>query len=375
LSTPAHTDRKIRVAMIGHRGIPATYGGVERHVEELATRLVALGFEVIVYCRSGYTPRMREYRGIRIIRLPTINQKHLEMIAHTFLCVLDLLLRRRVDIVHIHSVDPALLTLPAGLAAKTVVTSHGQAYRREKWGAFAKAMSLWAERVFTRWADGAISVSKTLRKYYKEKYGRDVTYIPNGVTISEPSGWNELESLGLAPNRYVLYVGRLVPTKGAHMVIEAFGGLETDLTVAIAGGSSHTSEYVARLERMRNERVLLLGYQYGTALQQLYENCRLFIMPSQIEGLPITLLEAMSYGRPILFSDIPENMEAAEGVGVSFRSGDVADLREKMQYCLDHPDELRELALKARERVIRDYTWDHVADEHAKFYRELLSKS
>jgi glycosyltransferase involved in cell wall biosynthesis len=358
--------------MIGHRGIPATYGGVERHVEELATRLVSLGFEVYVYCRSNYTPPMKDFRGVRLVRLPTINQKHVEMIFHTFLCVLHLLVRR-VDVIHVHSVDPALLTRLAQLGGKVVVTSHGQAYRREKWGRFAKAMSQWAERVFTRYADGAISVSKTLRKYYGDKYGREVTYIPNGVNLVEPSGWDEVEKLGLAPGGYVLYVGRLVPTKGAHMVIEALQGIETDVKLAIAGGSSHTSEYVDRLRKHENDRVRLLDYQYGVALQQLYENCRLFVLPSEIEGLPITLLEAMSYGRPILFSDIPENMEAAEGVGVSFRSGDIDDLREKLQYCLDHSEEIKDLGLKARERVTQDYAWDRIADQTAEVYREVLT--
>ncbi len=369
------TDRKIRIAMIGHRGIPATYGGVERHVEELAARLVPLGFEITVYCRSNYTPPMKEHRGIRIIRLPTINQKHLEMIVHTFMCLTHLLVVRPVDIIHIHSVDPALLAPMARLGARVVVTSHGQAYRRQKWGRFAKAMSQWAERVFTRWADGAISVSKTLKEYYRVRYGRDVMYIPNGVALSEPSGQEEIEKLGLSPEGYILYVGRLVPTKGAEFLIEAFEGMQTDLKLAIAGGSSHTSDYVARLHTHRSDSVVFLGYQYGQALQQIYENCRLFVLPSEIEGLPITLLEAMSFGKPILFSDIPENLEAAEGVGISFRSADAADLREKMEYSLNHIDELREMGGRARERVVTDYNWDRIAEQHAALYRNLLSAS
>lgn len=357
------------MAMIGLRGIPATYGGVERHVEELATRLVHLGFDVTVYCRSNYTPPQEDYRGIQLVRLPTINQKHLEMIVHTFLCVLHLTFVRRVDLIHIHSVDPALLTPLAKLGGTVIVTSHGQAYRREKWGTTAKAMSRSAEWIFLRLADGAVSVSRTLREYYRRKYGRTVTYIPNGVNLVERSGTDRLEQLGLTPNGYILYVGRLVPTKGAHFAIEALQGVDTDLKLAIAGGSSHTSEYVQRLERYRSDQVLLLGYQYGEAIQQLYENCRLFVIPSQIEGLPITLLEAMSYGRPILYSDIPENVEAADGVGVSFRSADVEDLREKLRYCLDHPEELEELGRRARERVARDYSWDDIAAKHAELYR------
>jgi len=360
--------------MIGHRGIPATYGGVERHVEELATRLVPKGFEVLVFCRSGYTPPMKDYRGVRLVRLPTINEKHLEMIVHTLLCVLYLVFVRRVDLIHIHSTDPALLTPLAKLGGKVIVTSHGQAYRRQKWGRFAKAMSRWAERTFVRWADGAISVSQTLRDYYKRTYGRTVTYIPNGVTAVEVFASDEIEKFGLSPNGYVLYVGRLVPTKGAHMAIEAFHQTETDLKLAIAGGSSHTSNYVSRLKRHENDRVRLLGYQYGATLQQLYRHCRLFVLPSAIEGLPITLLEAMSFGCPILFSDIPENLEAARGVGVSFRSGDVADLKEKLRYCLDHPDELEEMGKRARERVLKDYHWDDIVQRHAEFYRSVLAQ-
>ena len=188
--------KPLRIAMIGLKGIPATYGGVERHVEELATRLAARGHDVTVFCRSFYTPKMKEYKGVKIVRLPTIVTKHLEMIVHTFISIIYLLFKK-YDIVHIHSVDPAILTPLLKIRHRVVITSHGLAYKIQKWGKLAKTVSQFAETIFIKYAGAAICVSKTLKKYYMGKYGREITYIPNGVAISEGVNDNLLTDFGL----------------------------------------------------------------------------------------------------------------------------------------------------------------------------------
>lgn len=358
--------------MVGFRGIPATYGGVEKHVEELAPRLVQRGHEVIAFCRPHYTPSLKTFKGVRIVRLPTLNQKHVEMSLHTLLSIQAC--PTSIDLLHIQSVDPALFALLGKLKLPVVATSHGQAYRREKWGRLSQGMSKLAERSFIAHTDARISVSKTLKHYYEQTYSTQVTYIPNGVNSIDTKYSNFIEPFGLKPDGYILFVGRLIPTKGPGLLVEAYKKLDPDVKLAIVGGSSHTSEYEKALKQHASEKIYFLGYQYAETLWQLFQDCRLFVFPSEIEGLPITLLEAMSFGKPILFSDIPENLEAAEGVGISFRNKDPEDLQEKIQYCFAHPEEMQALGQKAKERVRAEYDWDQVADAHDRLYRRLLCR-
>ena len=363
--------RKLRIAMIGLRGIPATYGGVERHVEELATRLVKKGHDVTVFCRSHYTPKMKEYKGVKIIRLPTIVQKHFEMIVHALFAVIYILFRQ-YDIVHVQSVDPALLTPLLKIRHKVVVTSHGQGYRRvDKWGMFAKAISKLAEKIFIKYSDAAISVSKTLKDFYMGKYGREVVYIPNGISIKECENADFLKKFGLEKNGYILYVGRLIPTKGSGLLIEAYKKLKTDLKLVIVGGSSHTDGYELELRKNADGKIIFLGYQYGEALNQLYANCKLFVFPSQIEGLPIVLLEALSFGVPVIFSDIPEDMEIAGGIATPFKNGDINDLYRKINEFLHDPNNGERLAKEAKEYVAKNYNWDMVVKQTEAVYNSI----
>ncbi|RJQ18376.1 MAG: glycosyltransferase [Nitrospiraceae bacterium] len=365
--------QKLKIAMIGVRGIPATYGGVEKHVEELAVRLVGRGHHVTVFCRSFYTPQIKDYKGVKIIRLPTINQKHLEMIVHTVMSALYIAFKR-FDIVHVHSIDPALVT-PLRLfknRRKIVVTSHGQAYRRDKWGRLAKNISKMAEKISMKYSDAIVSVSRTLKQYYKETYGRDIVYIPNGVEIIEVVNDDVLKKFGLTMKGYILFVGRLIPTKGCDFLIEAYNSLKTDLKLVIVGGSSHTDEYELKLKGMANENVMFAGYQYGENLWQLYAHCKLFVFPSEIEGLPIVLLEALSFGVPVVFSDIPENMEVAQGIAISFKNTDVNDLSVKIQDFLTDPSEGEELAVKARGVIEKKYNWDSIVDQTEVLYNSIL---
>jgi glycosyltransferase involved in cell wall biosynthesis len=362
----------MHVVMVGCRGIPATYGGVEKAVEELAVRLVRRGHQVTVLCRRHYTPKMSAYENVRLVRLPTIREKHVEMIVHTVLSALYLSVQS-CDLVHVHSVEPALVTPFLRWFHPVVATSHGQTYRRDKWGRVFRSLCRLAERVFIAVPDKCTAVSRTLSTYYAQTYGRTVEYIPNGVTPQEPAGPELLKQFGLEPDNYILFVGRLLATKGPKLLIDAYNRIKPGLKLVIAGGSSHTARYERLLRQEANGDILFLGYQYGANLRALYSHCRVFVFPSYIEGLPLVLLEALSFLRAVVYSDIPENREIADGLGIPFRCGSVDDLAEKLQYALSDakPGEAPRRAVP--ERLSGEYNWDRVVNEYIRVYRETLA--
>jgi glycosyltransferase involved in cell wall biosynthesis len=362
----------MKIAFIGQRGIPARFGGVEKHVEELGTRLAARGHQVVAYTRWNYNKFTGLYKGIHVISRPAIPQKHTEMISHTFISLLDLM-DKDIDIIHIHSVDLGGRRIIKKNKTKVVVTSHGQAYRREKWGPVAKWASRLAERAFICFPDSRIVVSKTLKKYYEQTYNRNVFYIPNGIDIHSENNNECLAQWDLSKDNYVLFVGRIMPTKGCDRLVEAFKRVETDKKLVCVGGSSYTDAYYEKLKDSADTRTIFLGYQYGQELVELYSNAYCVVIPSEIEGLALTLLEAMSYGKCVIYSDIPENVEVAEGVGIPFHTRNIDDLAEKMTYALEHPAYCNELGAKARERVRKEYDWDKITDQTEQVYKSLFT--
>ncbi len=357
--------------MVGTIGIPATYGGVERHVEELYTRLAARGHQVTVFCRSFYSEQKGVYKGIRLLRLPTIRTKHLENAVHTSLAS-ALTLVQGYDLVHYHAMGPALFSpIPRLRGMRTVVTLHGLDWQREKWGPLARSVLRLGERVAFHLPDATIAVSKTMTEYFATRYRRRACYIPNGVNIPVPRPAELLHSLGLEPGRYILFAAKLSPEKGAHYLLDAFRQVPTDRTLVIAGGSRHSDRYIASLRRAAPPNTLFLGFVWGEVLQALFSHAYLFVQPSTIEGLAISVLEAMSYARCVLCSDIPENREAIGDCGVSFHNRDVADLARKLSSLLANPTQVRDLGLRARQRVAREYNWDQVADKTEQLFESL----
>jgi len=215
-------------------------------------------------------------------------------------------------------------------------------------------------------------VSKTLKKYYEEKYNREVIYIPNGIEANLINSTACLTKWGLSKGEYFLFVGRIIPTKGCDNLVEAFKRVKTDKKLVFVGGSSYTDDYYKRLKSKADKRTIFLGYQYGRELTELYSNAYCFIIPSEIEGLAITLLEAMSYGKCVIYSDIPENAEVAEDVGISFCNKDSNDLANKIKFALQNPSYCEELGAKARERVRQVYDWDKIVDQTEEVYKSLF---
>jgi glycosyltransferase involved in cell wall biosynthesis len=359
--------------MIGQKGLPATYGGIERHVEEIARRLGARGHEVSVFCRYYYTPAGAQVHGVRLLRRPSVNTKHLDTVTHVVWSSVEATLRR-YDIVHFHALGPsAFAWMPRLAGARTVVTVHGLDWQREKWGRFASWVLKRCEFPAARFPDRTIVVSKTLREYFRIHHGRDTAFIPNGTTLPVPRPAKRILPLGLTPGKYILFVGRLVPEKGVHYLCEAFQGIRTDMKLALAGGMSFSQDYVDLLKRYESDRIRLLDYMYGEALEELWSNAYLVVQPSTMEGLSIALLEALSYGRCVLLSDIPENLEVGDGVSVSFRSKDVADLKEKLEMLITRPDVVKQYEGRARDHIREQYSWDKVTESTEALYRSQLA--
>ena len=373
-------DRPLRVAMIGLRGIPATYGGVERAVEELAAHLAGRGHDVTVYARNAYSePGRTEFREVSIKRLPQINTKHLEAASHTFIALMHALLRRQFDVIHLHATGPGAMAPLARMArVPVVVTIQGLDWRREKWGKGARVVLQLASRMAARSPNRAIVVSRELQRYYRDELGAPTSYIPNGVKPETPPP--DLATLDLEHDSYILFLGRLVPEKHVHTLIRAYRRVEGQTPLVIAGPGTHSPGYIAEIVKLaqQDDRVRIIGPQYGREKAWLLHNARVFIQPSSIEGLPIALLEALAAGCFPVVSAIPENLEPVTvdhtQLGISFPVGDEAALARALQGAIDHPDRAGTGACLS-EHVRREYDWASIAVRTEALYRDVLSRS
>ena len=369
--------------MIGQRGVPATFGGIERHVEEIGARLAARGHEVTVFCRTNYVAeRLSEYRGMRLVHLPTVSSKHLDAIVHSSLATASAV-GRGYDIVQYHALGPGTLAVvPRYLTrAKVVQTIHGRDDERSKWGGTAQRLLRAAGWMSGHVPDATVVVSRALKASYRERYGCDAVYIPNGVDEpTTPVGSDEIAArFALTPRSYLLFVGRLVPEKAPDTLIRVVAGLPGDTRLVVAGGSSFTDDYTALLESLaaRDARVVMAGYVHGKVLAELYANAGAFVLPSTLEGLPLTLLEAASYGTPVIVSDIAPNLEIVEGDGPGHRvfpAGDESGLRRAIDTVLTDPDAERAGAAELRARVLSTYSWDEAAEATERLYRAVLAQ-
>ena len=366
----------MKIALIGQKGIPVSHGGgVEKHVENLAVRLSELGHEVLVYTRHSYTDkRLKEYKGVKLINLPSIPTKNLDAISHTFFAAVDVIFRK-VDIVHFHSIGPSSLIWLVKLfkpRTPVIATFHSQCYHNEKWGFFAKNYLRFGEYMACVKADKVITVSKALAAHVKAKYPTaKVEYIPNGVNIPQLLEAREITAKwGLTKDNYILSVGRLVHNKGLEYLIAAYKQMKTDRKLVITGEGLMRAE----LETLAagHPNIIFTGNQIGQVLDELFSNAYLFVQPSESEGLSLALLEAMSYKDACLVSDIPANLEAAGQVGFTFKSCDIADLAVKLQGLLDDPIRVaagKELMFK---KVVQEYNWSAIVDKIVKLYEEAI---
>lgn len=371
--------RALSIAMIGTRGMPATDGGVEMAVEALSRTLAQRGHSVTVYGRRGYCDAsLRLHHAVNQVALPQLNTKHLEAISHTALATTHALARGRYDIVHFHATGPSLLSwLPRLRGVATVATIQGMDWKREKWGPLARQVLRLAARAAATLPSETIVVSRVLRELLRESYGRTSHYIPNGVELSWSTDQRPVEGLGERP--FVLFLGRIVPEKQVHLLVEAFSRVKGDVQLAIAGSSSHSDDYVETVARLAaaDPRVVLLGSRYGAEKAWLLRNTAVFVQPSTIEGLPIALLEALACDRFTIVSDIPENVEAVtledEPFGLVFRTGDVDDLARKLTQALSPGLSLPQRTPPVGQLVRRRYDWERITDDTERVYRLALA--
>jgi len=372
-SDTARTGARLKIAIIGSRGLPLVYGGIERHVAEVGSRLAARGHDVTVFGRKPFSVG-GEHRGMRIRVFPSIPTKNLETASNALAATVSALFEP-FDVAHYHGVGPSLFSwMTAARGITTVATIHAEDYRRPKWGATARSLLRLGEKTAVCRTDAAIAVSRLLAERLEHRYGRSVTYIPNGAALREPPPFDAARSFGVESGKYILTVGRLTVERGFHTLLAAFREVPADYRLVIAGDARFEDDYERRLKGMADGRVVFPGYVSGPLLDELYAYCAFYVLPSTVEGLPISLLEAMSFSRPVLVSDIPENLEIAEGIALTFKSGDVEDLSRSLARMIemDAPERLR-LGTMARDRIARAYSWDHVTDEIEALYRRFVN--
>jgi len=369
----------LRIAMLGHKRIPSREGGVEIVVSELAERMVQQGHSVTCYNRRGHhvsgadfdSENLKEHKGIKLKSVWTLDKKGLAAMSSSFFAAICAAFGR-YDIVHFHAEGPcAMLWLPKLFGKRCIATIHGLDHRRTKWGKFASKYILFGEKCAAKYADEIIVLSESVRDYFKETYGRETVYIPNGVSRAEFAQPKEItEKFSLEKDGYILYLGRLVPEKGIQYLIEAYKKTDTDKKLVIAGGSSDTKAFEEELKASaeNNPNIIFTGFVQGRILEELYSNAYIYVLPSDIEGMPLSLLEAMSYGNCCVTSDIPECAEVINECGVTFGKGNVEALAEKLQMLCNEPESVNSYKEKAAEYICRKYNWDDVTRRTLNLY-------
>ncbi len=376
LARPASPARArtapVRIAFIGGRGVIGKYSGIEGYYEEVGRRLAEAGHEVTVYCRNHFTPPQHEHNGMRLVRFPSPRSKHFETFVHTLVSSLHCL-TEPYDIVHYHTLGPALFSFIPRLAGKkTAVTVQGLDWQRKKWGTIASAVLRFGEYAAVRFPDETMVVSKTLRSYYRARYGARTRYVANGAVLRDKQSAARIHELGLESGKYVLFLGRFSPEKNCHLLVEAFEQVDTSVKLVLAGGGRSPDAYSQQLLGHASDRIVFLDYVAGGMFDELLTNAMLFVLPSDLEGLSLALLEAMGAGLCVLVSDIPENLELMDGAGFTFHRGDVADL-SRMLALLIQADSLRaDAGRAARRRIEEQYLWPKITKEIETAYLEML---
>ena len=372
------TKKSLKIAIIGHKRIPSNEGGIEKGVEEHAMRMVALGHSVTVYNRGSDNingkkynqKKLKEYKGVRIITVPTPNGG-LGVLIYSFLATVHAIFQH-YDVISYRASGPCVMIgLAKFFGQRCVASIHGFDSQRDKWGRFAKWYLEKGERLAVKRADACLVLSQNMKRYVKEKYGKDVLCFANGIVKPKILAANEIrEKWGLEKDSYILSLGRIEPEKGLHYLIEAFRDCNTDKKLVIAGGDSNHGYYKKLTEMAQgDDRIMFIGQVKGTLTAELYSNTYMFLLPSNLEGMANTLLESMSYGCCDLVSDIPENTEVVGDHAETFPKGNVNVLRGKLQNLLDNPDIVANYKSNASDYITGKYSWDLAVEQMIRVYR------
>lgn len=370
----------MKIAMIGHKRIPSREGGVEIVVSELSKRMVKRGHTVVAYNRKSEHIAGKEHEiakdldlweGVKLKWIPTPNSSKLNAIVYSFLSTIDAVFHN-YDIIHFHAEGPASMVILAKLFGKrSVVTIHGLDWQRSKWGGFATEFLKFGEKTAAKYADEIIVLSQNVKDYFKKTYNRETVFIPNGISPAEPCSPDIIvDKYGIEKDGYILFLGRLVPEKGIHYLIEAYNQIDTKKKLVIAGGSSHTSEYESKLKDMAksNSNIIFTGFVEGKELEELYSNAYVYCLPSDLEGMPISLLEAMSYGNCCLTSNICECTEVCENNAEYFEKGNVDSLAQKLSILCNDPEIVKQYKQISSSFILKKYNWDKITKETLDLY-------
>lgn len=372
------SSKKMAIAMFGQKRL-SREGGIEIVVKELCTRMAKNGYTVTCYNRSGHHvsgaeyDKKTEYEGINQKCVPTIEKKGLAAVSSSFFAALYSAFGK-YNVVHIHAEGPAFFSwLPKLLGKRVIVTVHGLDWQREKWkSGFGSKFIKQGEKNAVKYADEIIVLSKGVHDYFRNQYGRETRFIPNGVNRPEIRKAELItDKFGLTKDSYILFLGRLVPEKGIRYLVEAFKNVKTEKKLVIAGGSSDTDSFMKELKELAKDdkRIIFTGFVQGQMLEELYSNAYIYTLPSDLEGMPLSLLEAMSYGNCCLVSDIQECTEVVEDKALIFKKSNVQDLQNKLQEACDRAEKIMELKQQAADYICKKYNWDDVVEETLKLYR------
>lgn len=371
----------MKIAMIGHKRIPSREGGIEIVVDKLSTQLVRNNHRVVAYNRKGHHVSGKnfktgcssnEYNGIKLKNVFTFENSALNAAVYSFFASVRASLGK-FDVVHYHAEGPAAMCfLPKLFGKKVIVTIHGLDWKRSKWGGFAARFLKFGEKNAVKYADEIIVLSKNIQKYFYEEYNRKTVYIPNGISKPQLKDCNEIKkAFGIEKDKYILYLGRIVPEKGIHYLINAYKNIDTDFKLVIAGGSSHTNDYMKSLKSLagNDKRIIFTDFVQGEVLEELYSNAYIYCLPSDLEGMPISLLEAMSYGNCCLTSDIPECTEVCGDKAVYFEHSNEKELKTKLEELINNKNTVLKYKQSASEYVCSKYNWQDICIKTVELYR------
>lgn len=374
---------KLNIAMFGQKRF-SREGGIEVVVVELSTRMAAMGHHVTCFNRSGHhvsgaefeIVKGDEYKGVRLRVVPTIEKRGLAAVTSSFFSSLRAGIGR-YDIIHIHAEGSAAFSwIPKLFGKRVIVTVHGLDWKRAKWkGSIGSKYIHFAERCAAKRADEIIVLSERMQEYFQKEYGRETRFIPNGVDRPQIIKVDLIKKyFDLDKDTYILFLGRIVPEKGGHYLVEAFKNIKTDKKLVISGGVSDSDGYMEKLKEMTKEddRIIFTGFIQGQVLAELYSNAYIYVLPSDLEGMPLSLLEAMSYGNCCICSDIPECAEVVEDKAVTFKRSDVMDLADKLQTLIDEPEQVKKYKIGSADFICKKYNWEKVTKKTLEAYRGVV---
>lgn len=361
---------------MGIRGIPANYGGFETFAEELATRLVARGHEVTVYGRANNVKYPGErYKGVRLVILPTISHKYLDTVVHTLLCVFHALKHRYDAVLICNSVNAVFSWVPRLVGTPVALNVDGLEWKRAKWNRLGQWVYKISEWLATFLPNEIITDARDIEKYYQQKFKKSSTYIPYGAPIGRVATRDVLEKFGVEPGKYILYVSRFEPENNPHRVVEAFEKTNTDMKLVMVGDAPYSTAFIQKLRATKDPRIIFTGYVFGQGYREFQSNAYFYVQATEVGGTHPALLEGMGHGNCVLANDVPEHREVLGEAGYFFSTKNNGELAEKMQYLIDHPQEVKAAGERARERIRAHYTWDRIADAYETLFERLAGSA